>query len=133
MTNAEPCPECASVRKECRNDVALVLLGKRGPCRNKWHEEYMRTETGDFEVSAWPVNDRLYYPLSLSYSSGVKDTDHKWELHFRSKPDYGVEATGQTPTRDEMLEVISSLPGFSASLVDIFIAAHVAVSAAKGE
>lgn len=66
-----------------------------------------------------------HYSLVLQWApEGVP----QWRVSFRSKPTFGVEATGRSPIPDELVEVLSSLPGAPVWMIPMIQAIHAEVT-----
>ena len=66
-----------------------------------------------------------YFPLVLryqypSFDYGERVNRRSWELQIQSKPESRVIFTGDEPTIEEMVQVLSPLP-ISVVMVDVFM------------
>lgn len=64
------------------------------------------------------------YAIVLQYRNDRDKDDEGWSVSFRTHPTFGIEATGRPPTIDEIVTVLSSLPGSPIWMIPVVQAAN---------
>ncbi len=78
--------------------------------------EYQVTDSIKFQsFSADPAREVVHYPFCLVYNKNGRS----WDFSVMSSPNRTVELNGDTPTRDEIIESLMSLPGATLLLLSL--------------